>query len=257
MQPLTVHHWGPPDAPPIVLLHGLTEAGTAWPDAVGRWQPTYRLIAPDLRGHGHSPRFDQRDLHRCHERWLDDVLELLSGLPTPPVIVAHSLGGLLALRAAVDSPSLVRGLVLEDPAKPTGHAIPDPDFVAHQEAFLDSFVDGGDRQRVRIRAESRWAPDEIDAWAAAKPLVDRSMIRHGLALGDAAWESLFDRLSVPTILVLPVTSEMAPDEGRIANPLVCVHRIDEAGHCVRRDDPASYHTVVDPFLAAVRSSEHH
>lgn len=234
-----------------MLLHGLTEAGTAWPDAVRRWRSTYRLIAADLRGHGGSPRFDENELHRCRDLWRTDLLDLLSTLDDPPVVVAHSLGGPLALRAAVSDPTLVRGLVLEDPAAPTGHAVPDPNFVAQQEAFLDSFADGGDRQRSSMRVESGWTDTEIDAWAACKPLVDRRMIRHGLTLGDATWEPLFDRLTVPTLLILPSTSEMAPDEGRIANPLVRFHRIDGAGHCVRRDQPDAYHAAVEPFLATV------
>lgn len=253
VQPLTVHRWGPPDAPPLLLLHGLSEAGTAWPDAVRRWQHAYRVIAVDLRGHGRSPRFDEADLHRCHELWLSDVLHLLPTLDRPPILVAHSLGGLLALRAAAAEPRLVRGLVLEDPAEPTGHTVPDPAFVAHQERFLDSFADGGESERARMRVESRWPVDEIDAWAACKPLVDRRMIRHGLTLGEPVWEPLFDRLTVPTLLMLPVNSIMAPDEARIANPLVRFHRVDGVGHCVRRDDPDAYHAVVDPFLAVVTS----
>ncbi len=178
MQPLTVHEWGPPDAPPIVLLHGLTEAGTAWPDAVRRWRSSYRVIAPDLRGHGGSPRFDESDLSRCHELWLADVLRLLSGLVTRPAVVGHSLGGLLALRAADAAPTLVRCLVLEDPAKPTG--VLDAGFIAHQERFLDSFADGGHAEQARMRVESGWPADEIESWAACKAQVDRRMIRHGL-----------------------------------------------------------------------------
>lgn len=249
-----VHHWGPPDAPPVLLLHGLTDDGTEWPDAVRRWQPTYRLIAPDLRGHGRSPRFDEPDLHRCHELWLADVLDLLSGIDTPPIVIGHSLGGLLALRAAAAAPSLVRGLVLEDPAAPTGREVPDPAFVAHQQRFLDSFSDGGEQQRARMRVESNWPTDEIDAWAAGKPMVDRGMIRHGLTLGEPIWEPLFDRLTVPTLLMLPASSLMAPDKDRITNPLVRFYWGEGVGHCVRRDDPDAYHAVVDPFLAAVTTA---
>ncbi len=169
----------------------------------------------------------------------------------PPVIVAHSLGGLYALRAAVSEHSLVRGLVLEDPAEPTGHTEPAPDYVAHQERFLDSFGDGGNRERARMRVESRWSNDEIDAWAACKPLVDRRMIRRGLTLGEPVWEPLFNRLTVPTQLMVPDGSVMAPDETLVTNPLVRFQWLAGVGHCVRRDDPDAYHAVVDPFLAAV------
>lgn len=127
-------------------------------------------------------------------------------------------------------------------------------FVAHQETFLDSFLDGGYAERARMRAESSWTGDEIDEWAACKPLVDRRMIRDGLSLGDATWEPLFDRLAVPTLEVVPVGGAMTPDESKIANQLVRIHRVDEVGHYVRRDDPDAYHAVVDPFLATVTSA---
>lgn len=102
-----------------------------------------------------------------------------------------------------------------------------------------------------MRVETTWPGEEIDTWAACKPLVDRRMIHDGLTLGEAVWEPLFDRLTVPTLLMLPESSVMAPDQARIANPMVDFQWIDGVGHCVRRDDPEAYHAVVDPFLAGV------
>ncbi|HEY5879751.1 MAG TPA: hypothetical protein VIU11_12645 [Nakamurella sp.] len=60
--------------PSLLLLHGLTEAGTAWPDAVRRWENDYRIVAAELRGHGRSPRFDLEQLRSSSEVWLTDVL---------------------------------------------------------------------------------------------------------------------------------------------------------------------------------------
>ncbi len=251
---LNLHRWGPSGAPTLILLHGLTDDGTAWPDAVRRWRDHYRIVAVDLRGHGRSPRFDDRQLRRSSEVWLTDVLDVLRGLDTPPVVIAHSLGGLLALRAADAEPTLVRGLVLEDPAQPTGHPEPVPEFVAHQEEFLDRFADGGAAEVARMRTETAWRADEIDAWAAGKPLVDRRMIRDALVLGAPEWEAVFDRLSVLTLVLVPRDGEMAPDEGLIDNPLVRIHRLDGVGHCIRRDDPDLYHGLVDPFLAEITAS---
>ncbi len=235
----------------MVLLHGLTESGAAWPDAVRRWQGAYHLVAVDLRGHGLSPRFDDEQLRRTCVVWVSDVVDLLRSMEGPHVLVGHSLGGLLALRAAAAEGTMVRGLVLEDPARPSGEPLPDPVFVAHQEEFLNRFADGGRSERERMRVESSWSAEEIDAWAECKPQVDRRMIRQGLVLGDAAWETVFNRLTVPTLLVAPEDSDMAPDERAITNPLVRVCRIVGVGHCVRRDDPNAYHALVDPFLAAI------
>src|SRR5450631_280786 len=53
-----VHELGLAHGPTLVLLHGLSDSGLCWPDAVRRWRHDYRVVAPDARGHGESPRFD-------------------------------------------------------------------------------------------------------------------------------------------------------------------------------------------------------
>jgi pimeloyl-ACP methyl ester carboxylesterase len=255
MTDLHLHEFGPAHAPTLVLLHGLTEAGTAWPDAVGRWRERWHVVAVDLRGHGGSPRFTGDEIRRIHEIWLSDVLEVVRALPAAPIVVGHSLGGLLALRAGVAAPELVRALVLEDPARPVGLTTIDPEFVAHQETFLDTFTHGTAPEKARMRRESSWTPAEIDAWADCKPLVDRRMIRDGLSLGPADWLGLLAELRVPTLFVVGEDGEMAPSDDELSNPLIEIARLPGVGHCVRRDDPDAYHAVVDPFLELLRPRE--
>ena len=208
-------------------------------------------MAVDLRGHGDSPRFTEPELGRAPRVWLDDLLEVLVEFPSPPVAVGHSLGALLVLRAAATRPELVRGIVLEDPARPAGNWRPDPKLVREQELFLDGFARGTAAEKARMRVDTRWTHAEIDAWADCKPQVDRRMIREGLYLGSDDWAELFTRVAVPTLLVLPFdggTSSAAIDLG---NPLVEERAVPGVGHCVRRDDPGTYHAVVDPFLERV------
>jgi pimeloyl-ACP methyl ester carboxylesterase len=246
---LKVHEFGDPAAPIVVLLHGLTESGSTWPDAVDRWREHWHLVAVDLRGHGDSPRFSNVQLGDAPAVLLADVVGVLATMPTSVAVVGHSLGGLLALRAAAQH-DRIRGLVLEDPARPSGDHVPDPDFTQHQEQFLDTMIDPA-AAIARMQTESTWSHAEIDAWVESKALVDRRYIRHGLYLGDARFEELFNAVTVPTLVVVPEDSEMAPAEASITNPLVTIERVREAGHCVRRDRPDHYHAVVDPFLRAL------
>ncbi|MFI1735160.1 alpha/beta fold hydrolase [Streptomyces acidicola] len=46
---------GSPEAPPLVLLHGVTSDGTAWDAVAAHFAARHRVLVPDLRGHGRSP----------------------------------------------------------------------------------------------------------------------------------------------------------------------------------------------------------
>lgn len=253
-EPLNVHRFGNPDAPPLVLVHGLTDDGTNWPDAVFSWAFHWDIHAPDQRGHGRSPRFTPDDVGRSQEVWVADLLGLLRGLDRPAVVVGHSLGGLVALRAALAEPSLVRALVLEDPAAPSDAAGPDPDFVAHQQRFLAPFPEQTASEIQRMRSETDWSETEVLAWAQSKAHVDPLMIERGLLLSGSEWAALFARLAVPTLLVLPGDRGMGPDPADYDNALVTQVEIPGAGHCVRRDRPEAFHQVVDAFLERHREA---
>lgn len=248
-----VRRYGTSGAPPLVLVHGLSDDGANWPDAVARWGADWDIYAIDQRGHGLSARFTADNVGHSSEIWVSDLRAVLAQVGDPAVVIGHSLGGIVVLRLALLSPESIRALVLEDPARPSATGAPDPDFVAHMHSFLAAFPQQADSEMRRMRQETSWSPTEIEAWAASKPHVDPVMIDGGLSLGEPAWEALFDRLAVPTLLVLPEDGGMGPDESRYSNPLVERVVIAGAGHCVRRDQPERFHGAVDPFLARHRA----
>jgi len=248
--PLTIHQYGSSNARTVVLVHGLTEAGTTWPDLVGHWGDNWHVLAPDLRGHGQSPRFTKVELATAPEVLLADVVTILDAQPKPVALIGHSLGGLLALRAAVARPDKVWALVLEDPAQPDAGRTPDPGFVAEIEEFLDTMADQAG-QMARMQRETHWSTAEIQAWADCKPLVDRAYVRDGTYLGDDAWEELFNALRMPTLLLVPTDAPMAPRQEALHNDLVRTVVVPDTGHCVRRDQPARYLRAVDAFLDEV------
>lgn len=253
MTDLNVHEFGQPDGPALVLVHGLTDDGTCWPDAVARWAERWRIIAVDQRGHGQSPRFTPEQLQHAPAVLENDLVDVLRELGSPAILVGHSLGGLMAARVGAKHPDLVRAMVLEDPAKPTNSWAPDKEFAQGQIRFVEAVTTNPAGELDRMRGESPWSETELRAWAPAKALVDRRYLRDGLFLGNGAWEGLFHVIDVPTLIVVPVDGEMAPDPDRIANDHVRVVEIPDAGHCVRRDQPDAFHSVVDAFLDQHRS----
>jgi len=100
--------------PTLVLLHGLSAAGTSYspmlPYLLGR---VGRVILPDLPGHGFSATASGLDADRVHTG-LTEALDAV--LDEPAFVFGNSLGGYVATRFALARPERVRGLVLASPA---------------------------------------------------------------------------------------------------------------------------------------------
>jgi lipase len=111
---LHVHSWGDPDAPPVVCIHGVTGHGERFKRlAEAGWAKRFRVLAPDLRGHGRSG-YEPPWTFATH---LADLIETLDGLEIDRAdVVGHSFGGRLTLELAAAHPKRVRRAVLLDPA---------------------------------------------------------------------------------------------------------------------------------------------
>ena len=101
------------NGPTLVLLHGLGASGAVWQGIGRRLHPEFRLVAPDLRGHGDSGKPSAGYLPRD---FVGDVAALLSHERSTPVdVLGHSLGAVIAAVLAAEQPELVRRLILVDP----------------------------------------------------------------------------------------------------------------------------------------------
>jgi pimeloyl-ACP methyl ester carboxylesterase len=111
-QRLQLHYvqWGAAGAPPLLLLHGGRDHCRSWDWVAGRLCGAYRVIAPDLRGHGDSAWSPDGDYSIFS--YVQDLAELVETLQLAPLrIVAHSLGGNIALRFSGLYPASVSRLV--------------------------------------------------------------------------------------------------------------------------------------------------
>lgn len=116
---------GPVDGPPVLLVHGNCSSAAYWTPLVRHLPPDLRLVAPDLRGYGHTEPAPV-DARRGLRDFADDLAALLAvpdlfGDPAArPVVVGHSMGGGVAMQLLVDHPQRVRALLLEAPLSPYG-----------------------------------------------------------------------------------------------------------------------------------------
>lgn len=99
---------------PILLVHGFTCDSQDWMYQQPALAGKHRVIAVDLRGHGHSSA--PQDGYTTRQ-YADDLAVLLQQLSSGPVVaVGHSMGGAAVVALAVEYPALVRAVVPVDAA---------------------------------------------------------------------------------------------------------------------------------------------
>ncbi len=111
-QRLRLHYadWGNPDAPPLLLIHGGRDHCRNWDWIAQRLQNDWHIIAPDLRGHGDS-QWSTTGTYNM-EGYVYDLAQLIDQQKLAPVtVIAHSLGGGIALRYAGIFPDKIKKLI--------------------------------------------------------------------------------------------------------------------------------------------------
>jgi lipase len=111
---LHLHEWGDPDAPPVVCLHGVSGHGRRFRRLAEEFLASrYRVLAPDLRGHGRSGWDPPWNL-AAH---VNDVIETVKAAGIDRAIwIGHSFGGRLILDLFDSEPGSIEAAVLLDPA---------------------------------------------------------------------------------------------------------------------------------------------
>lgn len=105
--------WGDRAKPPILLVHGGAAHAMWWSALAPQLALHYYVVAQDLSGHGDSGRRDAYPL----EGWADEVMAVAqdAGCVGPPVLVGHSMGGLVSIvAAALYGRRLLAGAVIVD-----------------------------------------------------------------------------------------------------------------------------------------------
>ena len=107
---LNYWEWGNPTAPPLLLVHGGLDHARSWDWVARELCAQWRIIAPDLRGHGDSAWSSDGDYQVFSHVY--DLAELIDQLKLTDIsLVSHSLGGMIATRYSGLYPDAVRRLV--------------------------------------------------------------------------------------------------------------------------------------------------
>ncbi|SMH46402.1 3-oxoadipate enol-lactonase [Rathayibacter oskolensis] len=217
-----------------LLLHGLGGAsGTWWRLAEELRAAGWTVTAPDLRGHGAGARGGSSR----HDDYADDALAQRPGRGAWGLVVGHSLGGAIAVRAAARDSGWTERLVLLDPVLRLGEGVRAEVREGELAALTVSAADlAADTPAwdERDRAEKLLAARAADPAAVAATLDEND-----------PWDLLADvpALTAPVLVLAGDPAiftffppSLAADVLR-ANPRVRYAVVAGAGHSPHRDRP--------------------
>lgn len=244
--------------PVVVLLHGFPLNRSMWSAQRANIGSTYRVITPDLRGHGETAAPD--GIYTM-DAMADDVIDLLNAmqLTEPIVLGGMSMGGYIALSLIARHPERVRALILMDT-----RAGADSPEAAHGREELARKVETsrsvvplidamlpklfspltGSLHPQRI-GTIRLMMEKVRPRAAAGAL--RGMAARPDRTSDLA------RIRVPTLVLVGADDKITPpEEARSmaeAIPDAHFHIIPEAGHLAPLENPAATNEAILRFLS--------
>lgn len=241
---------GPSAAPPLVLLHSLGTDLRVWDPQADVLARGFRVIRPDLRGHG----LTEVPSAPCSIGFMArDVLALLDALGHPRVHLAGlSIGGMIAQTLAAQAPGRIASLVLCD----TAMVIPPPDLWRGRAATVRS-------QGMAAIAESvlaRWVTPAFARTPEARGL--RAMLLRTApegyacaaeAIAAADLTTTTHGLRVPALVLVGDRDEATPlasaEALRDAIPGARLEVIADAAHIPTLERPEAVSDAILQFLA--------
>jgi esterase len=252
--------WGG-DAPPLVMLHGLTGHARTWDHTAAALSDRYHVYALDQRGHGDTewaPRYGITPM-------LGDLLGFLDALRLPVVtLMGLSMGGIVAYLFTAAHPERVSRLVVLDigPEIPPAGArrvaadlAQNDVFASEDEAVAQARAANprptDESLRHRVSHNLRPLPDGTLTYKWDKALREPGAIRDDLSPAQrwAAWDSL----SCPVLLVRGDDSDILAAETAqrmvAANPRASLAVVADCGHSITLDRPQGLLDAAGPWLA--------
>lgn len=249
--------------PPLVFLHGGWLSAESWLPQRERFGDEYRIVAPDLRGHG---RTGSSDAHRYSiDLLVDDLDGLLDDLGIDEcVICGISLGSMVAQTYAARHPDRVRGILLAGAIQtfpPVSIPQPMKRLLTPLPMLSTSLAFTGSKATFRSLL-STIRPINGGPWLAHDPEVRSAALETVETMPEDEFKKVFsalyrfrppelDGLSVPARVVYG-EHEVSPVKRQstdLAHALGCdVYEIPDAAHLVNQDNPRAFNEVLSGLL---------
>jgi pimeloyl-ACP methyl ester carboxylesterase len=235
--------------PPVVLVHGWCCDHTYLEPQLEHFRPAHRVVAVDLLGHGRSDKPVQPYSIRG---FADDVAWMCRELGVKkPLVVGHSMGGVVSVELAARHPDLVQAVVVLDSITiPTPDRRPEleaqlaafqgPDYAGAMRDFLPGFFSTYDDPERCARIEKLMAesPQHVAAAAFA---------------GLIGWDGVaaLSACKVPALYIAATSLRTDLEHLRALCPQLLTAQVVGAGHFLQLEVPDQVNAMLDRFLEIV------
>jgi pimeloyl-ACP methyl ester carboxylesterase len=265
--------WGDNGKPSLVLVHGSRDHARSWDRIAPALCRDFRVVAPDLRGHGDSS-WAQGAMYSIPEYVLD-ISALIDIVSRDPVyLIGHSLGGAIVLQYAGVYPDRVRKLVsIEGYGPPPEKLAPhpaherlrswienmrdyekrDPHHYPNLASAVQRMLDANPYLTMEMARHltlfgTNWNPDGSLTWKFDNYV--RAFSPYGFNMEDA--QEIWRQIKCETLLFRGLDSWAIDPEvdGRIhAIPRYRLVNVPRAGHWVHHDQPEVFLRETQEFFA--------
>lgn len=257
---LAVWEAGEPEGRPIVLLHGFSQSALCFAaQAASPALARFRLVMPDLRGHGASDKPAAREAYFEIARWAEDVDAVIDGLGLDkPLLAGWSHGGRVVcqyLAACGDDKlsavAFLASRLASDPAtsKPEAAALiaamGDDDLAVSLQATIDF---------VQICTE-RPLPQDVLLRFVAFNMLTPPHVRRAMRGQPLTTEAAFARLTVPALIVHGAEDAVIAYEDSVwahgELPGSTLQIYPGVGHAPFAEDPHRFNADLAAFMQAI------
>ncbi len=247
---------GDPASQPLLFLHGIGGAARAWRGQLDFFRDRYRAIAWDMPGYGGSAPLPDVSIAALAGA-LQDFLQAVGA--TKPIIVGHSIGGMIVQQWLAKNPRIAGAVVLAQTSPAFGK--PDGDW---QKSFIDARLGPLDRGETLASLAPSLVKELVgddpdasgmnlarDCMAAVPEATYRATM---LALMGFDLRSALRAIAVPTLVLSGSKDNNAPAPmmAKMASyiPSATYVELEGVGHLANLERPLAFNTALDQFLKA-------
>jgi 3-oxoadipate enol-lactonase len=240
----------------LVLTHGLGGNRQAWETIIPLLTGHYQVLTWDVRGHGQS---DKPEGKYSAGLFANDLAALLKVLDIGGAFVlGHSMGGVVALRFALDFPDLCNALIVS-----SSSAEVNPRATKYWQDLANTVLEKGmeaipsDPTRTFTKSFIEKNPEMVEEFARNRAVNDPgAYVKAALAVSEYNYNEELGKIHCPTLIIVGNEDMTTPPGGSVKmSRLITGSKLvifDDCGHLSYVEQPEVFSKSILDFLGKVR-----